>query len=199
MIASAVRNTLIDIGTRLPSMDSTPSAKAMSVAVGMAQPRNAAGSARLKVDIDQRRHDHAAERADPRQHAPRPARQLPDQHLALDLEADQQEEDDHQAIVDPVQHAHAGELGMQGFEIEFRERRVGDDQGQSGRSHQDESTRRLAAHEVADDDQRFADDRRLDRRKSFLADVKAPRWLTDEETDGVRALGLAAPCSAVAS
>ena len=39
MIASAVRNTFIEAGTRLPNSESTPSAKAMSVAVGIAQPR----------------------------------------------------------------------------------------------------------------------------------------------------------------
>ena len=49
MMASAVRNTLSEVGTRGPSSDSTPSAKAMSVAVGMAQPRMVAASPQLKA------------------------------------------------------------------------------------------------------------------------------------------------------
>ncbi len=44
MMASAVRNTLSAIGTRLPSTLSTASAKAMSVATGTAQPRMAVRS-----------------------------------------------------------------------------------------------------------------------------------------------------------
>ena len=42
MIATAVRKTLSDSGTRLPSSISTPNENAMSVAVGMAQPLVAA-------------------------------------------------------------------------------------------------------------------------------------------------------------
>ena len=47
-MASAARNTLSELGTRGPSSDNTPSAKAMSVAEGMAQPRRVAGSFQLK-------------------------------------------------------------------------------------------------------------------------------------------------------
>ena len=42
MMAKAVRKTFSEAGTRLPSSDKTPSAKAMSVAVGIAQPDSAA-------------------------------------------------------------------------------------------------------------------------------------------------------------
>jgi hypothetical protein len=49
MIASAVRNTSSETGTRGPSSDSTPGAKAMSVAEGMAQPRSFVGSPQLKA------------------------------------------------------------------------------------------------------------------------------------------------------
>ena len=38
-IATVVRNSLSDAGTRGPSSASTPIAKAMSVAAGIAQPR----------------------------------------------------------------------------------------------------------------------------------------------------------------
>ncbi|MNP83077.1 hypothetical protein D3C76_1819090 [compost metagenome] len=47
MIARVIRNSFSETGTRLPSSASTPRAKAMSVAVGMAQPATAAGSSRL--------------------------------------------------------------------------------------------------------------------------------------------------------
>ena len=49
MIASAARKTLSEVGTLSPSSDSTPSAKAMSVADGMAQPRSVAGSFQLNA------------------------------------------------------------------------------------------------------------------------------------------------------
>ena len=38
MMATAVRNTFSDSGTRLPKSERMASAKAMSVAAGMAQP-----------------------------------------------------------------------------------------------------------------------------------------------------------------
>jgi len=40
-IASVEKNTRTPLGTRLPKSDSTPSAKAISVAMGMAQPLRA--------------------------------------------------------------------------------------------------------------------------------------------------------------
>jgi len=43
MMASATRKTLSEAGTRRPSSASTPSAKAMSVAEGIAQPRRVSG------------------------------------------------------------------------------------------------------------------------------------------------------------
>ncbi|MNY59050.1 hypothetical protein D3C86_1954560 [compost metagenome] len=43
MMAKVIRNSLSDVGTRLPNRASTPRAKAMSVAVGMAQPPTAGG------------------------------------------------------------------------------------------------------------------------------------------------------------
>ena len=47
MIASESRNSFKLRGTREPSSASTPSAKAMSVAAGIAQPRSATGSEKL--------------------------------------------------------------------------------------------------------------------------------------------------------
>ncbi|MNH39961.1 hypothetical protein D3C79_1012050 [compost metagenome] len=43
IIARVIRNNFSDTGTRLPSSANTPRAKAMSVAMGMAQPATAAG------------------------------------------------------------------------------------------------------------------------------------------------------------
>ena len=43
MMASAVRKILSETGTREPNRARTPSANAMSVAVGIAQPRKVAG------------------------------------------------------------------------------------------------------------------------------------------------------------
>ncbi|MNO01157.1 hypothetical protein D3C81_2212290 [compost metagenome] len=48
MIARVIKNSFSDIGTRLPSSASTPSANAMSVAVGIAQPLRAGGLSRLR-------------------------------------------------------------------------------------------------------------------------------------------------------
>jgi hypothetical protein len=45
--ASVIRNTLRLPGTRLPRSESTPSAKAMSVAAGIAQPCMVSGSPQL--------------------------------------------------------------------------------------------------------------------------------------------------------
>ncbi|MCY1248488.1 hypothetical protein D9M72_619250 [compost metagenome] len=48
MIARVIRNSFSETGTRLPSNASTPRAKAMSVAVGIAQPLRAGGVSRLR-------------------------------------------------------------------------------------------------------------------------------------------------------
>jgi len=51
MIANAVRKTLSASGTRLPSMLSTASAKAMSVATGTAQPPSAVLSPQFSATV----------------------------------------------------------------------------------------------------------------------------------------------------
>ena len=47
MMATAVKNTFNDAGTRLPSNTTMPSAKAMSVAAGIAHPCSVAGLPQL--------------------------------------------------------------------------------------------------------------------------------------------------------
>ena len=73
----------------------------MSVAIGMPQPARPAPPS-VERDVDDRRHDHAADRRDDRQHRLARLGQLADDDLALDLEPDDEEEERHQPVVDPV-------------------------------------------------------------------------------------------------
>ena len=101
-MATLSRNTLSPAGTREPSRASTPTAKAMSVAIGIPQPR---GPRRTGVEARNSRagSDHAAHRGHHRQGRPaRRSRSSPDDQLALDLQADHEEEQRHQPVVDPV-------------------------------------------------------------------------------------------------
>ena len=80
-----------------------PSANAMSVAAGTAQPCIATASPRLiqakiAAGTATPASAHATGSATLRQRG-----QLPGQRLALELQRDQQEEDRHQAVVDPQQ------------------------------------------------------------------------------------------------
>ena len=100
-MASASRNSLSDDGTRSPSRLSTPTAIAMSVAIGMPQPSRPV-TAGVDGEVDQRRDDHPADGGD-RRHRRLPAvAQLAVDQLALDLQADDEEEDRHQPVVDPL-------------------------------------------------------------------------------------------------
>jgi hypothetical protein len=137
MMASATRNVLRDPGTARPSTAHTPIAKLISVAEGIAQPRSASALPRFQRHIDGGRHHETPDRRDHRQ------RRLPHTceralaGLALDLEADEQEEDRHQPVVDPMLERLgeadrsdpdlAGQV-QQGGVIGF-ERRIGDQQG----------------------------------------------------------------------
>eukprot|EP01036_Dinobryon_divergens_P053856 gene53856-71971_t len=97
------------------------------------------GEARVRLVADRaeaERQQDAAERGDAGKRPARPGRELPFEQLALDLEADQQEEHRHQRIVDPVQDAQAGDIAAQRREIERRHRRVRDDQRQRRGDHE---------------------------------------------------------------
>ena len=100
-IASVSRNTRSWVGQREPSSASTPSTNAMSVAITIPQPLRA-GAAGVDREVEQRRHHHPAERGDAGTAARRRSRSSPIDELAPDLEADDEEEDHHQAVVDPV-------------------------------------------------------------------------------------------------
>jgi hypothetical protein len=65
-------------------------------------PARSAGAGRVERRVNPGGHDHAAECASDGEYGVSPRGELSDQHLALDLEADQEEEDRHQAVVDPV-------------------------------------------------------------------------------------------------
>ena len=65
--------------------------------------------------------------ADAGQDPPRPGRELAVDHLAFDLETDEQEEQRHERVVDPVLDAQGTELGVQRVFIGADQRRVGDD------------------------------------------------------------------------
>ena len=104
----------------------------------------------LEVDghEHERRRQHAAERRDQRQRASRPRVELAFEHLALDLEPDQQEEDGHQAVIDPMQDVEAADLGVQRLRISLGERGIGDGEPKRGTCHQHETARGLELQEA---------------------------------------------------
>ncbi len=104
---------------------------------------------RRDQQIDERRDDHARQRRHARQDAIVPGRQASIDAFPLDLQPDEQEEYRHQRIVDPMQHAERPDLGRQSGEINRAERRVGDDQRQCCRRHQDNATCGLGLKKAA--------------------------------------------------
>ncbi len=143
MIASEVKNTLSEFGILDPNSDSTPSAKAMSVAVGIAHPRQCFRALPVDGEKDQRRREHAAERGNAGQRAPRPTIEFTGENLALDLEPDQQEEQRHQPVIDPMQDAEAADFDMQEFAVVAGKRRIGHNQPERGARHEHEAARSL--------------------------------------------------------
>ncbi len=91
MMASVSSSMRSAGGTPRPVSDSTPTANAMSVAVGIAQPRRAS---RVGADgeVQQRRHQHAPERGDDRQGRDARLRECAVVELAADLESHDQKE-----------------------------------------------------------------------------------------------------------
>ena len=90
----------------------------MSVAAAMAHPLDGLSVPQVERQVAQGREHHAAQGRDTRQDTAGPGRELAVEHLALDLQADQQEEDRHQAVVDPVLDAQPEHIGVQGAEID---------------------------------------------------------------------------------
>ena len=113
------------------------------------------GIAPVDRHVDQRRHGHAAHRADHRQGDLRRLRQRALDDLALDLEPDQQEEERHQAVVDPEQDRlvedersqREAEADPQQAVDGVGERRVGEHEGSDRGNQQRHRRGRLAVDE----------------------------------------------------
>ena len=150
-------SSFIPNGTREPSNARMPSAKAISVAVGMAQPRSAMAIALVHDPVQNRRHRHAADRAQHRQQHLFAAGELAAERLALDFQRHQQEEHRHQPVVDPVFGAlHQPEIADAETDRQVPERlvralprRVGHDHRQCGSGHQHDAGGGLQAEEIA--------------------------------------------------
>jgi hypothetical protein len=104
----------------------------------------------LKINVDQGGDDHAAERADAGQRPARPGRELPVEHLALDLEPHEKEKQRHEPVIDPVQDAEAEHVDLQRREIALRERGVGDQKGENRDAHQHDAARGFRPQEGAE-------------------------------------------------
>ena len=100
-MANAARKILSPLGARGATSARTPSAKAMSVAMGIAHPRASIPPA-VRQEIDRSGDRHPADRAGDRQRRLARGRQFARQHLAFDLQPDQEKEDRHQPVVDPL-------------------------------------------------------------------------------------------------
>ena len=160
-IASVSRNSFRLDGTRGPSSASTPTANAMSVAIGIAQP-----SSPLPPSVDgheERAPGPPCRRA--RRSAGSAARltvaQLAGHELALDLEPDDEEEHRHERVVHPVhQRLGDGEVAGPDGELVVPPARVARGVGvgpheRGGRGQQQhDAARRLERHEVAADRRR---------------------------------------------
>jgi hypothetical protein len=101
--------------------------------------------------IDQPRNDHTARRGDPGERAVGPGGELAVQELAFDLQADEQKEQGHQPVVDPVQHVEPAQGGVENLEVASRQRRVGYEEGQRRCAHEENSAGGLAIEEFAED------------------------------------------------
>ena len=135
---------------------STPSANAVSVDIAAPQPC-APRAARVEREVDRDRDRHAAERGEHRDGQPPPLAQLPLVELALGLEADDEEVERHQALVDPLAQvegdARAAEpdrqLGRPDGLVGVRPRRVRPHERRDRRGQQRRRARRLGVEEVA--------------------------------------------------
>ena len=107
--------------------------------------------------VDQRRHDHPAEGGDGGERRPAGAAQLALDQLALDLEADDEEEDGHQTFVDPLLQVEIegviaegdGQIGVPEVEVGVLPRRVRPDQGDHRGDDEDDAAGGLGVEELA--------------------------------------------------
>jgi hypothetical protein len=119
---------------------SAATAKAMSVAVGMAHPFRvgAAGD----HQIQQRRSDHPAERRRHWNHRSARVPQITGHELALQLNPRYEEEDRQQPVTGPLRHREVqmqcgrADLGAGQLKVAVRNRSIGPQQGHDGRKQQ---------------------------------------------------------------
>ena len=138
MMANATMNNLSATGTREPSSARTASANAMSVAMGMPKPDSVAVP-RIQREVNQRRGDHAADGRESRQQRIAHLRQRAHVNAALELEADHQEKNRHQRVVDPVLDAHRPQFQVPEMQPGRGKRRVGEGQRYDGARHQQDA------------------------------------------------------------
>ena len=89
MIASAIRKSLREAGTRRPSNAMTPRENAISVAEGIAQPGGCARRIPRRSEIDQGWDDHAPDSRGGGEDRPPWVGELAGDYLAFDFEPDQ--------------------------------------------------------------------------------------------------------------
>jgi len=104
----------------------------------------------------QRGHGHAGNRREDRQPPPVRPRKLPVEHLALDFEADDEEEYDHQPVVDPhmqrieLRDRGPRQLVVKDVVIDRRQRGIGHGHRPQGRDHQQNAEAAVSAQHMAE-------------------------------------------------
>ena len=129
----------------------------MSVADGIAQPRDADRVVPVERGVDRRGNHHAAERGDRRQRHLAAVGELACDDFALDLEPHQQEEDRHQQVVDPDQQGLVEleradlqlDRGLQERLVQVEERGVRRDHGEHAGDHEQDAARGFELQEFA--------------------------------------------------
>ena len=142
-MAMVTSNSLIEAGAWRPRMASTPMAKAMSVAAGIAQPRSKLRVEAGDGEIDQGGHRHSGGGGDDRQPPLGGAGEAAFDPFALHLEPDEQEENRHRPsaihwwMLICRAAAAPGRSAVQDMMIVVGERRIGEQQRQRrGRQQQ---------------------------------------------------------------
>ena len=108
------------------------------------------GTAHVEAEVDQCRYDHPAKRGECWRCRLAAIAQLALDQLALDLQADDEEEQRHQAVVDPLLEREVErQLGVPQVEVRGRPRGVRPQQGNQRRSDEDHPTGGLRVQEVA--------------------------------------------------
>ena len=117
----------------------------------------AVAARRVEREVDTGRHHHPADRRDDRQGRGARVAQVAVDQLVLDLQADDEEEDHHQGVVDPVLERLVEvqrtdverQVGVPERVVRRRPRAVGPEQGGRGGEQQEDRAGRLDAEELA--------------------------------------------------